>query len=416
MTSPRGTSGGRSLSRTRNVSRVGAGPQPSRLPLSALGWIVLAGGVALVVLGLWLSWLECLVMGGVLLLALAAAVPFILGRSAYGVDIDLHPRRVMVGQTASGRLLVRNAGASNLLPSRFELPVGGDHAEFAIPALPPAEVHEELFTVPTSYRGVIPAGPASSVRGDALGLLRRTVRWTEVIELFVHPRTVRLETSASGLRHDLEGVTSTKVTDRDLAFHALRPYEAGDDRRSIHWRTTARTGRLMVRQFEETRRSQLTIGLTVHPEAYVDDEEFELAVSVAASIAQQFMRDDLGVDVVTERGRLRARSLSSMLDETSRIEPLAGRAAREPVSLRGFLTVAVRKLAPPTAVVLVCGSRTPTAELLRAAALFAEDVQLTAFRCDVKGSSGRGRGERLDVRTVAALEDLPGLVRRRGGA
>lgn len=407
---------GRSLSRTRNVSRVRGGQATSRLPLSPLGWIVLGSGIALLLTGALYSWIECIVMGGVLLLALAAAVPFVLGRSAYGVDVDLHPRRVMVGQTASGRLLVRNTGSSSLLPGRFELPVGGDHAEFAIPGLAPAQVHEELFTVPTSHRGVIPAGPARSVRGDALGLLRRIVRWTGVIELFVHPRTVRLETSASGLRHDLEGVSSAKVTDRDLAFHALRPYEAGDDRRSIHWRTTARTGRLMVRQFEETRRSQLTIGLTVHPEGYADDDEFELAVSVAASIAQQFMRDSLGVDIVTERGQLRTRSLATMLDETSRIEPVDGKAARTPVSLRGFLALAMRKLSPPTAVVLVCGSLAPNAELLRAAALFPEDVRVTVFRCEVAGASGRGRGERLDVRTVAALEDLPGLVTRRGAA
>src|SRR5690606_25353628 len=157
--------------------------------------------------------------------------------------------------------------------------VGRGRAEFGIPLLRPGESHEELFSVPTTRRAVIPAGPARSIRGDELGILRRTVRWTGVIDLFVHPRTVRLESSAAGLLRDLEGVTTAKITDHALAFHALRPYEPGDDLRHVHWKTTARTGTLMVRQFEETRRSQITVVHTLDRSRYRNEDEFELSIS-----------------------------------------------------------------------------------------------------------------------------------------
>ena len=54
----------------------------------------------------------------------------------------------------------------------------------------------------------------------------------------------------------------------DLAFHALREYQPGDDRRYIHWRSSAKAGRLLVRQFLDTRRSHVTVIVDPDPEQY----------------------------------------------------------------------------------------------------------------------------------------------------
>ncbi len=165
---------------------------------------------------------------------LAAAVLsafFLFGRASYGVEIELNPRRVVVGDRAMGRMVVTNTGGRNLPPTRMELPVGKGLAEFQLPAMKPKDEQEELFAVPTNRRAVIVAGPAESVRGDQLGLLRRALRWADPVELFVHPRTARIAASAAGLVRDLEGQVSKKITNNDIAFHALRPYVPGDDRR-----------------------------------------------------------------------------------------------------------------------------------------------------------------------------------------
>jgi len=60
--------------------------------------------------------------------------------------------------------------------------------------------------------------------------------------------------------------------------------DPGDAGRAIHWRSTARVGKLMVRQFEETRRSHLLIVLDLDTDAWASDEEFEIGVSAAASM------------------------------------------------------------------------------------------------------------------------------------
>ena len=122
--------------------------------------------------------------------------------------------------------------------------------------------------MPTSRRGVIQVGPATTVQGDPSGLMRRTLTWTERTELFVHPRTVALERLGAGLLRDLEGATTEDISMSDLAFHALREYQPGDDRRYIHWRSSAKAGKLLVRQFLDTRRSHVTVIVDPDPEQY----------------------------------------------------------------------------------------------------------------------------------------------------
>ena len=58
---------------------------------------------------------------------------------------------------------------------------------------------------------------------------------------------------------DIEGAVTKKIVDSDLSFHAIRDYVAGDARRHVHWRSTAKTGTMMVRQYEETRRSRIAV-------------------------------------------------------------------------------------------------------------------------------------------------------------
>ena len=222
---------------------------------------------------------------------------FLIGRSSYAVEVDLYTQRVVAGSHANGSLTVRNTGSRRLLPSRIELAVGASLASFRIPGLAGGGQTEDLFVIPTTQRSVISVGPAVSVRGDALGLLRRQVRWTEVQQLYVHPRTVRLSGTSTGVLRDLEGQPTRDLSSNDVSFHALRPYVPGDDRRYVHWRTSARTGALMVRQFEETRRTHLALALSASPADYGDAEEFELAVSIAASLSVQAIREERPVTV-----------------------------------------------------------------------------------------------------------------------
>jgi uncharacterized protein (DUF58 family) len=388
--------------------------------ISATGWLVLAVAVVSFAIAWGLGWIELAFVGATLLAALLVAIPFVFGRVRYRVAVELQPRRVVAGERALGRLVVQNTGDAPSVPSQVELPVGTGLAEFVIPAIPPGGEHEELFAVPTQRRAVITAGPAASVRGDQLGLLRREVRWTDPVELFVHPVTARLKPSAAGLVRDLEGEVTKTITNNDISFHALRAYEPGDALRNVHWRTSARTGQLMVRQYEETRRSQLLLVQATRADHYASEEEFELAVSVIASLGVQVIRDATRLAVATDRLRLNTATPTALLDDTSRIEPVgdvgpAGASTVERAtasSVRDLVREAARRIPAPSVVIVVAGSRTPVAEFRAVEPVFGSDTQVIAFRAELGAASRIARVGESTVVTVGALDELSRLVRR----
>ena len=101
--------------------------------------------------------------------------------------------------------------------------------------------------------------------------------------------------SLPGFVRDLDGEESTKRTASDLSFHTLREYVPGDDRRFIHWKSTARNGTLQVREFLQTHRSLVAVVLSGSSADYhwaarrndhallkmrSADDEFEVAVEL----------------------------------------------------------------------------------------------------------------------------------------
>lgn len=393
------------------LARAWSAVAPVLRVVTGVGWLVLLIAVVSIVLSALFGWQEFTYLGTVLLASVLLSAVFLFGRASYGVLIELNPRRVVVGDRAMGRMLVTNTGARGLTPTRMELPVGRGVAEFQLPAMQPREEHEELFAVPTNKRAVIVAGPAESVRGDQLGLLRRALQWADPVDLFVHPRTVRLQPTAAGLVRDLEGQVSTTITNNDIAFHALRPYVPGDDRRNVHWRTSARIGQLMVRQFNETRRSQLTMIHCTRGDLYDSEEEFELAVSVTASIASQVIADGVQMNVVSETGVWRTRSVTQMLDSSCRVEPVA----RLFPSMRDFARERTKRLPAPSVVMTVGGSGMTTAEFRSVETLFGQDTSQVAFRVRLGAQPAISSVAGLTMITIGDLKDLSTLVRRVSG-
>jgi len=375
--------------------------------VSPLGWsVAVAAGLGLLV-GRLLGWGEAAALGaaaaGVLLVALAMTV----GRARYAVRLDLAERRVTIGQRAVGRVEVANAAGRFTLPSRLELPVGRAVADLAVPSLAPHAAHEELFAVPTERRAVVVVGPVRSWRGDPLGIARRTVRWTEPVELYVHPRVVALAGATAGLLRDLEGQTARELSDTDLSFHALRDYVSGDDRRYIHWRTSARRDTLMVKQFEDTRRTLTAVALADASADYAGEDDLELAVGAAASVGVQTVRDERDVVVLAGPGRMRARTPQLLLDDCS---AFATSAAGAGIHLLGRRVA--REAAAASVAVLVTGSVPDEADLRLGARHVPTGARTLVVRC-VPGAAANARTQGLvTIGTLGSLDDLPRLLRR----
>jgi hypothetical protein len=382
--------------------------------VTPLGWVMLAVVPAAFLAGYALGWLELVVVAWAgVVLALIAAL-YLIGRSPFRVTLVLPHRRVVVGEPARGDVTLHNPTGRRVLGVKVEVPVGIGLAELAMPSLKAGSSFTNEFAIPTLRRGVIPIGPVRTVRADPIGLVRRELVWTDTEELVVHPRTVGIPSTSTGLIRDLEGSPTRDLTSSDVAFHALREYQAGDERRYIHWKSTAKTGTYMVRQFEQTRRSHLVVALSLATSDYASEEEFELAVSVAGSLGVRAIRDGRTVSVVVstvtpefaKRKTYAVRPLAThvparLLDDLAVVE-----VANAALGIRDVGRIAAEDNVGISVAFLVCGSLVTPSELRAASHSFPVDVAVVAIVCDPDAVPGFRRVAGLSVLTIGYLEDL----------
>jgi uncharacterized protein (DUF58 family) len=138
-------------------------------------------------------------------------------------------------------------------------------------------------------RGRYVLGPLRATTRFPLGLVRHTALFQADQTLLVLPRQGRLTDRWRQRQEVAHGSHSSQQRPGSMHgdFHSLRPYRSGDSRHLIHWRTSARQGQLMVRQFEREQTHDMAVFLDLWQPANAGAEEaqtIELAVSLAATI------------------------------------------------------------------------------------------------------------------------------------
>ena len=377
--------------------------------VSGFGWTVLTlAGMSWLLAGLF-GWGELALLASVLLAAFAIACAFTIGRMNLLVELEADPVRVTVGESSAARVRVTNLARTPALPTGLEFPVGTAVGRFTLPPLAAGACHDEVVIIPTQQRGVIVLGPVVTQRGDPFGLVRREVTWTEQLELFVHPRRVPLEPLGSGLLRDLEGHTTNDTSMSDLAFHALREYAPGDDRRYIHWRSSAKVssasgqGTFLVKQFLDTRRSHIAVVVDADESAYADPSEFELAISVGASVAVRALADEMDLTLVCGDHAAQKPIPSLALDTYSR-------AGFGPWTL-AQATGRLAQLAPDASVaILVSGARADFRTFARARAHLAPEVHTFAITAERGGTMALREASGMTMLTLGTLNDLPRML------
>jgi uncharacterized protein (DUF58 family) len=382
--------------------------------VTPLGWTIVAAVTASYVAGYALGWAELVAIAWAGLVLIGATLLYLVGRNSYVVKLTMPVSRVIVGDRAPGLVAVHNPGRRRLPGVSVEVRVGEGLAEFAMPSLAHGSSFDDVFLVPTRRRGVITIGPVRTVRGDPVGLFRSERVWAEKMDLFVHPRTISIPSMSTGFIRDLEGSPTRDLTNSDVSFHALRGYVAGDERRTIHWKSTAKTGTYMVRQFEESRRSHLMVALSLSEGDFASDEEFEMAVSVVGSLGARAIRDARTVSVVAsavtpEYARRQVNAMrelstvtrSRLLDDLSTVEMSSAA-----LPLPELAKVAAEGVAGISVAFLVCGSTTTLSQLRAASVRFPAGVDVVAVVCDPEAVPSLRRIAELSVLTIGFLEDL----------
>jgi uncharacterized protein (DUF58 family) len=138
-------------------------------------------------------------------------------------------------------------------------------------------------------RGRLTLGPSTVVVQDPFGFEQVSVAVPEVAEVIVRPRIPRLgslHTDGSGRLRIGRGQPLRQPSGSD--FHGVREYRAGEAMRAVHWASTARRGRLMVREVTEPSADDVAIVLDLDARADVGPpgrSSLDEAVRVAGGLA-----------------------------------------------------------------------------------------------------------------------------------
>jgi len=165
-----------------------------------------------------------------------------------------------------------------------------------LPHVPAGGRASGLYRLTLFRRGRYRFGPLVIATRFPLGLVRGHFTLSERSEMLVAPRLGRLLPAWAGLleaelvgeerRHPQRGVNEGD-------YYGLRPWQTGDSLRWIHWRTSAKLARPIVRQFERRRGRDVAIVLDPWLSAAAaqrEEERVELAISLAATAISDITR------------------------------------------------------------------------------------------------------------------------------
>jgi uncharacterized protein (DUF58 family) len=265
-----------------------------------------AAGLSAVVLGE-----RDLLRVALLLAALPLLAAAYVGQTRYRLSCTrtVDPGRVPVG--APARVLLRLANLSRLptgtLLLEDRLPYAlGSRPRLVLERLGGQRASTVAYTVRAEVRGKYEVGPLMIRLTDPFGLCELSRSFTTVAHMTVVPQVVALP----NVRLAGEYAGSGDSRARSVAVHgeddiATREYRHGDDLRRVHWRSTARTGELMVRREEQPWESRATIVLDTRRAGHRGEgptSSFEWAVSATASVAVHLRRNGYKLRMVTGAG------------------------------------------------------------------------------------------------------------------
>lgn len=237
------------------------------------------------------------------------AGPFILnGWIVYGMLKGISVCRDLPHAAATGELIAVRITASNSkrwlashLIEVMDQIRGPEHSNLILEReasvtflrIPAGEQREGRYQIRIQQRGRYQFGPARVSSRYPLGIGERGQLLSDVEQLIIRPRIGRLRPKWK--RHQREQAESQRTSNSrpglfEDEFHRIREYRHDDNPRSIHWRSTARKGELMVREFHQDRRADVFALLDLPELDNWAEDDTERSISLAATLCVEQSR------------------------------------------------------------------------------------------------------------------------------
>lgn len=278
--------------------------------LTTRGRSFLAAAAAATLSAFVLGERELLQVAG-LLAALPVLAVVAVARTRYRLSCTraVHPGRIQAGNPAAVSLRLENLSRvpTGVLLLEEQLPAAlGEPPRFVLDRLASRQWSSIEYPIRVDVRGRYEIGPLTVRLSDPFGLCELTRSFTRTERIIVTPQVTPL--APIPLAGDQSGASpsqprSTVARGQDAT--STREYRHGDDRRRVHWKSTARTGELMVRREEQPRESLGTVLLDTRFSAHRGAgpaSSLEWAISAAASVTCYLLRAGFDLKLVTDAG------------------------------------------------------------------------------------------------------------------
>ncbi len=233
--------------------------------------------------------------------------PFVLnGWITYSMLKKIHlkrliPKRVMVGEVFTAEITLENKKwlIAAYLMEVTDFFTNHDetlNASIVFRRVGPQQKMAAHYHAKLMRRGIYHFGPLQVSTWYPLGLVKRGSVFSVYDEIIVHPQIGKLSSHWADDFFSVAEMAQQSQSRRgvfDDEFNHIREYRTGDSQRAIHWRSSARQGELMVRDYHQNRNYDLIIGLDLWLPSFPDQdqiERIEWAISLAGTICREHLK------------------------------------------------------------------------------------------------------------------------------
>jgi len=261
----------------------------------------------------------------------------------------------------------------------------------ALATLAPGERQSVKLGFTPRRRGRIEFSGLTLGRTDPLGLVKGLARVPLAARLIALPKRYRLpEIALPGRRKFQPGGVSLAVSVGDSEeFLALRDYRPGDPLQRVHWKSFARTGKPVVKEYQDEFFERHALVLDTGS-AQGEDAAFEEAVALAASFVYTIDTQDCLLDLLFVGGEVRAYTAGrGQMHAEHMLEALAGVAPSAPGDFEALARAVTGRRATLSSVIVIFVSWDAERERL-VASLRAEGFDVRALLVRETGDAPAG--------------------------
>lgn len=277
--------------------------------LTSRGRAFIAGGLTAALCGIILGERDLVRIGVlVLLIPLVSAIVAARGGQRLGLIRRVDSPVIEVGQPTTVLLDLNNLGRrTGVLLVEEQVPWAlGQRPRFLVGSMHSGGSRHVQYAIRAEVRGRYEIGPLQVRMSDPFGMLALHRGFPRTSSVVVVPAVEPLPTI--GPIGSWTGAGDNRprpFTVGSAADSTVREYRQGDDLRRVHWRSTARTGELMVRREEQPWQSHCTLFIDNRAGAHRGsgpDSSLERAITVTASIAVHLSTLGYQVQLVSADG------------------------------------------------------------------------------------------------------------------